>query len=311
MSSIRVYLIALSNPIQDRAKYERLIPVFSQAGIELELSKNLEQDLPPFKKAADFNKALRSGRYAWIADVSGGDLANLVLPYLDYEAYAHSKTLYCAFSDGTCIVNALAVKSKRRALLFPLWNQVSMQQAIDIFQGKLPDNSFQSLNGPLSWPKHAKLAGGNIRCFLKLAGTPYMPCCKGGYLVLESLSANWNAFRSMSAHLYQAGAFQELQGIVLGRFNALETYFGSRHAALEQIVAFLEPLCENYTDWFSLDTFGHIPNSTALWISPHPMMEVIDLTRQKTTEESEKKEPINGPANWVELKKENTRKKGQ
>ncbi len=304
MSAIRVYLVALSNPISDRTKYERLVAIFAQAGIELELSRYLEQDLPPMTKAADFNKAVRSGRYAWIADVSGGDLANLVLPYLDYEAYAHSRTIYCAFSDGTCIVNALAVKAQRRALLFPLWNQVSMQQAIRIFQGQPLDMPVQSLNGPVPWPKHARLAGGNIRCFLKLAGTPYMPCCKGGYLVLESMSADWNAFRSMSAHLSQAGAFQELQGIVLGRFNVLETQFGSRQATLKAIVSFLKPLCENYTDWFSLDTFGHIPNSTALWVSPHPMMEVKSLINPEEGTQVSKQE--DGPANWVNLKNKAT-----
>ena len=304
MSAIRVYLVALSNPISDRTKYERLVAIFAQAGIELELSSYLEQDLPPITKAADFNKAVRSGRYAWIADVSGGDLANLVLPYLDYEAYAHSRTIYCAFSDGTCIVNALAVKAQRRALLFPLWNQVSMQQAIRIFQGQPLDMPVQSLRGPVPWPKHARLAGGNIRCFLKLAGTSYMPCCKGGYLVLESMSADWNAFRSMSAHLSQAGAFQELQGIVLGRFNVLETQFGSRQATLDAIVSFLEPLCENYTDWFSLDTFGHIPNSTALWVSPHPMMEVKSLVNAQEIQSTAK--PEDGPANWVHLKTKST-----
>lgn len=300
MASIRVYLVALSNPITDRTKYERLVSIFAQANIELELSPYLEQDLSPLKKAADFNKAVRSGRYAWIADVSGGDLANLVLPYLDYEAYAHSRTIYCAFSDGTCIVNALAVKAKRRALLFPLWNQISMQQAIRIFQGNPLEIPMQSLNGHVPWPKHARLAGGNIRCFLKLAGTPYMPCCKGGYLVLESMSADWNAFRSMSAHLSQAGVFQELQGIVLGRFNALETQFGSRQATLEAIVSFLEPLCEHYTDWFSLETFGHIPNSTALWISPPSSLESKEASLEEIPKASQE---ANGPANWVQLKK--------
>ncbi len=301
MSTIRVYLVALSNPIADRTKYERLVSIFAQEGIELELSRYLEQDVPPTTKATDFNKAIRSGRYAWIADVSGGDLANLVLPYLDYEAYAQSRSVYCAFSDGTCIVNALAVKSQRRTLLFPLWNQVSMQQAIHIFKGHPLESPVRSLNGQVPWPKHARLAGGNIRCFLKLAGTPYMPCCKGGYLVLESMSADWNAFRSMSAHLSQMGAFQELQGIVLGRFNVLETQFGSRQATLDAIIAFLKPLCESYTDWFSLDTFGHIPNSSALWVSPHPMMEVKSLLKSEDSQEVENL--TNGPANWVHLKK--------
>lgn len=195
MAELRVYLCALSNPVRSRIHYEDLIPIFARSGITLEISRLLDRDVTPAQKAEDFNKALRSGRYAWIADVSGGDLANEVLPYLDYEAYWAGNTYYAGFSDCTCVVNALAVCARKKALLFPLWNQTDFRQAISIFKGRPVHLQLKPVMGSEYCPRHARISGGNLRCFLKLAGTVYMPWVSGGLLVLESMSTDWNAFR--------------------------------------------------------------------------------------------------------------------
>ena len=263
----RVYLCALSDPIVDRSRYEKLIPVFEKQGIQLELSKYLQQDLPACYKAQDLNRALRSGRYTWILDVSGGNLANLVLPYLDYEAYQNGTTYYGAFSDGTCIVNALACRGHKKALLFPIWNQTDFSQTISLIQTGKMHPQIESMGHARPMPRHAKVFGGNIRCFLKLAGTDGFPDLTDSYLLLESSSADWNAFRSMSAHLAQIGAFDSIWGIVLGRFNALERQAGSRDRALEVMMAFLNSLVDQPFDFYQADQLGHIPNSQGIWIS--------------------------------------------
>lgn len=284
MAELRIYLCALSNPIQSRTHYEGLVSEFEKAGLIVELSDLLELDVPARRKAEDFNKAVRSGRYSWIVDVSGGDLANLVLPYLDYEAYASSTAWYAGFSDCTCIVNALAVRSHRKAMLFPLWNQTVPDQAIALFRGRSLPVPIRPLKNSGPWPRHARVSGGNIRCFLKLAGTEWMPSAAGSFLILESMSADWNAFRSMAAHLDQCGLLEGIQGIVLGRFNRLEDQLGGRSAALESMTDCLSGLCGEDIGWYAADTIGHIPNSTGLWISPQPSFEEVEIEQIRQLE---------------------------
>lgn len=285
----RVYLCALSDPIADRSRYEKLVPIFEKQGIQLELSEYLQQDLPAVYKAEDFNKALRSGRYSWILDVSGGNLANLVLPYLDYEAYQNGSTYYGAFSDGTCIVNALACRAHKKALLFPIWNQTDFTQTLQLVQTGKMHPQIEPMGHARAMPRHAKVFGGNIRCFLKLAGTDGFPDLTDSYLLLESSSADWNAFRSMSAHLAQIGAFESLWGIVLGRFNVLERQAGGRKRALELMMAFLNSLVDQPFDFYQADLLGHIPNSQGMWISAgKPACEAKQLNSQKPIEKDEK-----------------------
>lgn len=267
MGTVRIYLCALSDPIRDQKKYELWKPAFEQAGITVELSRLLRQEVSARLKADDFNKALRSGRYAWIIDVSGGDLANTVLPYLDYEAYALSNTYYAAFSDGTCIVNALAARSGRRALLFPIWNQTSPQALIQIITSHISPVHIEPLAASGPWPRHARVYGGNIRCFLKLAGTGMMPDPAGSMMVLESSGATWYSFSSMASHLEQTGVLDQIRGFVLGRFNVLERELGSRKAAVEKIRRLLDSLCARQLAFYDAPDLGHIPDSQGLWIS--------------------------------------------
>jgi len=65
------------------------------------------------------------------------------------------------------------------------------------------------------------LIGGNIRCFLKLAGTSYMPSFRHKVLFLESNSGRENRIRSYFTQLKQMGVFNEVNGVLLGTFTEL------------------------------------------------------------------------------------------
>lgn len=64
--------------------------------------------------------------------------------------------------------------------------------------------------------------GGNIRCFLKLAGTKYLPNANGKILFLESLGGSVNRIGSLLAQLKQMNYLQKISGIILGTFSQLE-----------------------------------------------------------------------------------------
>ncbi len=66
------------------------------------------------------------------------------------------------------------------------------------------------------------VVGGNIRCFLKLAGTRYFPDLWDKILLLEAYGGEVPQMATYLAQLKQLGAFEKVGGILLGTFTAME-----------------------------------------------------------------------------------------
>ena len=59
-----------------------------------------------------------------IFDISGGDIANGILPYLDYEVIANSAKLFWGYSDLTTILNAIYTKTGKPSVLYQIRNLI-------------------------------------------------------------------------------------------------------------------------------------------------------------------------------------------
>lgn len=66
---------------------------------------------------------------------------------------------------------------------------------------------------------HGIVVGGNIRCLLKLAGTEYWPDMNQKILLLESLNGGVPQMVTYLNQLKQIGAFDKINGILLGTFT--------------------------------------------------------------------------------------------
>ena len=66
------------------------------------------------------------------------------------------------------------------------------------------------------------VVGGNVRCLLKLAGTPYWPGMQGKILFLEARSGSQAQMVAYLNQLKQMGVFEQVNGILLGTFLQLE-----------------------------------------------------------------------------------------
>lgn len=163
-----------------------------------------------------------------IFDISGGDLANEILPYLDFDIIAEAKKQFWGYSDLTTIINAIYAKTGHTSVLFQVKNLVlgDSVDRIELFKKAV-------LNGKndLFSPKYefvqkenmqGILVGGNIRCLLKLAGTPYWPDMNEKILLLESLEGQVPQMVTLLNQLKQMGVFEKINGILLGTFSAME-----------------------------------------------------------------------------------------
>lgn len=160
-----------------------------------------------------------------IFDISGGDLANEVLDYLDFSIIKAHPKLFFGYSDLTTILNAICVKTGQPAGLFQLRNLLEKEQEQNFKQTFLDGGralfqfDYKFLQGT---EMEGMIIGGNIRCLLKLAGTEFWPDMREKVLFLES---NGGEVPQMSAYIHQLrqiGVFEQVNGILLGTFTRME-----------------------------------------------------------------------------------------
>jgi muramoyltetrapeptide carboxypeptidase LdcA involved in peptidoglycan recycling len=148
-----------------------------------------------------------------IFDISGGDIANEVLPYLDFEVIAKSQAKFWGYSDLTTIINAIYTKTGKESVLYQVRNLIAFH----------PENLFDFDYQFVQKEKmHGIVVGGNIRCLLKLAGTPYWPDIEGKILLLESRSGSVPQMVTYLNQLKQMEVFGKISGILLGTFTQME-----------------------------------------------------------------------------------------
>lgn len=163
-----------------------------------------------------------------IFDISGGDIANGILPYLDYEIIAGSEKIFWGYSDLTTVINAIFAKTGKESVLYQIRNLISdygRQQTAD-FRNTVIENQDDLFRIAYQFVQqkemHGIVVGGNIRCFLKLAGTEFMPDLKGKILLLESYRGTVAQMETCLCQLEQLGAFDKVAGILLGTFTQME-----------------------------------------------------------------------------------------
>ncbi|MDE5781728.1 MAG: LD-carboxypeptidase [Lachnospiraceae bacterium] len=163
-----------------------------------------------------------------IFDISGGDIANGILPYLDYELIKKSSGRLWGYSDLTTVINAIYAKTGKPSVLYQIRNLIYdfREQQISDFKNTVMENKEDLFKLNYRFVQHSSMkgvvVGGNIRCFLKLAGTEYMPDLEDKILLLESLGGSIPQIETYLCQLYQLGAFDKVAGILLGTFTQME-----------------------------------------------------------------------------------------
>lgn len=175
-----------------------------------------------------------------IFDISGGDIANEILPYLDFDVIAESDKMFWGYSDLTTVINAIYTKTKRACVLYQVRNLVGMDgesQRTEFEQLVMEENQMEDLKQSITGKEdlfdftyrfvrrtelEGIVVGGNIRCLLKLAGTEYFPDTTDKILLLEAMSGEVPQMVTYLSQLQQMGVFEKIKGILLGTFTKYE-----------------------------------------------------------------------------------------
>ena len=263
-------IAACSNARQSkyRQETEDLTAFLESIGIQAELSDCIYSDDgvfsgTPRERAAQLMKMFKDPEIEEIYDVSGGDVANQILEELDYGAIAASKATFWGYSDLSTVINAIYTMTGKESVLYQVRNTVRGDNTA--LQRKRFQNRAELFTPAFTFVQKSAMKGvvigGNIRCFLKLAGTRYFPDLQGKILLLESLGGEAAQMATYLAQLRQIGAFEKVNGVLLGTFTTME-----RNQCTPDIVTLVKEVCGPDMPVATTSEIGHGDDSKAIII---------------------------------------------
>ncbi len=234
-NNIKIGMVCCSNAqkAEYKIKIDELEQVLHQMGLSPQYGSCIyEENGSVLRDAKERAEALmdfyQNDEIQEIFDISGGDVANGVLPCLDYSLIAKQDKRFWGYSDLTTVINAIYAKTGKESILYQIKNLVydHYEQQRNDFENTILCGGTDLFNIDVRFVQGQKMqgivVGGNIRCFLKLAGTEYMPDLQDKILLLESYGGTVTQMETYLCQLKQIGAFQKVSGILLGTFTQME-----------------------------------------------------------------------------------------
>lgn len=232
----KIALVVCSNGknIEDKARLENLENTLVEMGLVPVFTKYIYRDkygraASPQLRADELMSFYRNNEIKAIFDISGGDIANEILEYIDYEVIKENYKPFFGYSDLTTVLNYLVRKTDKINYLYQILNIIENEEIRKSFentflkkQNSLFDVNWKFLQGTKI---EGEVVGGNIRCFLKLAGTEYFPKVENKVFFIEGLGTSIEGLITHLSQLKQLGVFDKISGLLIGTFTKIEKEF--------------------------------------------------------------------------------------
>ncbi|WP_024615994.1 LD-carboxypeptidase [Clostridium sp. Ade.TY] len=275
-SNDKIAFVACSNQLDlsYKVKIDSLVKIFGNLKIKVLLSNNIFKTNSTYSsglsRANELNAFFKDNSIKYIFDISGGDLCNEILPYLDFECIKNSSTIYFAYSDLSVLLNAIYKKTKKVSYYYNLKNIVNNNAFQEFFNTFILKNNYSLFNISnytfiIGNSLEGIVLGGNIRCTLKLAGTEYLPDFNNKILFLESYSGDITKIRTFIAQYKMMNIFSEIKGVLLGQFTEL-----TDRNQYNDFLDIMKPICNLYNIPLVISkTIGHSNDSKGIAIGKY------------------------------------------
>jgi muramoyltetrapeptide carboxypeptidase len=231
----KVGIVACSNGLDknNEVKMIELERILKEIGLNTIFSDKIYKKFSAFndtgkKRAEILMNFFKDNNIKAIFDVSGGDLANGVLDYLDFEVIKNNSKPFFGYSDLSVIINSLYSQANMKVYLYQIRNLIETNKNIQIeeFKNTFMNNGNELLTFNYNWIQGNSMegivVGGNLRCLLKLAGTKYIPDFEDKIIFLESLGGDVPKIFTYLTQYKQIGVFKQVKGIILGSYTEME-----------------------------------------------------------------------------------------
>ena len=269
----KIALVVCSNGknIEDKARLKNLEDILVEIGLVPIFTKYIYKDKygrgsSPQFRAEELMSFYKNNEIKAIFDISGGDIANEILEYLDYDAIKENYKPFFGYSDLTTVLNALVSKTDKINYLYQLLNIIENEEIRTRFENtflkkknSLFDVNWRFLQGTKI---EGEVIGGNIRCFLKLAGTEYFPKVENKVLFIEGLGTSIEGLLTHLSQLKQLGVFDKISGLLIGTFTKIEKEF-----SVEELFELVKEYIPEHLPVVKTSEVGHAKDSKVLGIS--------------------------------------------
>ena len=268
----KIALVVCSNGknIEDKDRVEKLESILVEMGLVPVFTKYIYKDkfgrgAKAQVRAEELMSFYKNKEIKAIFDISGGDIANEVLDYLDYDVIKRNYKAFFGYSDLTTVLNALGSQTNEANYLYQILNIIESEEIRTSFENTfmkdeqiLLDVKWKFLQGSRI---EGEVIGGNIRCFLKLVGTKYFPEVENKVLFIEGLGTSIEGLVTHLAQLKQIGVFDKISGLLIGTFTKIEKEF-----SVEKLFELIRDYIPSSLPVVKTQEVGHANNSKALKI---------------------------------------------
>ena len=268
----KIALVVCSNGknIEDKDRLEKLESILVEMGLVPIFTKYIYKDKigrgeKAQVRAEELMSFYKNKEIKAIFDISGGDIANEVLDYLDYDVIKRNYKPFFGYSDLTTVLNALVSKTNEINYLYQILNIIESDKIRENFEDTFLKNN-QTLFD-VKWKflqgssVEGEVIGGNIRCFLKLAGTRYFPEVENKVLFIEGLGTSIEGLVTHLAQLKQIGVFDKISGLLIGTFTKIE-----KEISEEELFELVKDYIPEHLPVVKTSEVGHAKDSKVLKI---------------------------------------------
>lgn len=237
-------LISPANASFEREPLEIAIESLQALGFKIKPGAHLRSRYGQFggtdaERAADINALFADDGVAGLLALNGGSGCNRIVDKLDYGLIQRKPKFFGGFSDLTSLVNAIHRRTGLVSFHAPFasseWNAFTVEH----FKAVVMDGEAALLRNPQArgaalvqsedrtrtlrgGKARGPLVGGNLAVLSSLAGSAFFPDCRGAILFLEEINEYIYRVDRMLSTLRLCGAFDQLAGVVLGKFSRCE-----------------------------------------------------------------------------------------
>ena len=268
----KIALVVCSNGknIEDKDRLEKLESILVEMGLVPIFTKYIYKDkfgrgAKAHIRAEELMSFYKNKEIKAIFDISGGDIANEILDYLDYDVIKRNYKPFFGYSDLTTVLNALRSQTNEVNYLYQILNIIESEEIKTSFENTFMKNEqalfdvkWRFLQGS---SVEGEVIGGNIRCFLKLAGTRYFPEVKNKVLFIEGLGTSMEGLVTHLSQLKQIGVFDKISGLLIGTFTKIE-----KEISVEELFKLVQEYSPSSLAVAKTQEVGHAKNSKALKI---------------------------------------------
>ena len=269
----KIALVVCSNGknIEDKDRLEKLESILVEMGLVPIFTKYIYKDkfgrgAKAHIRAEELMSFYKNKEIKAIFDISGGDIANEILDYLDYDVIKRNYKPFFGYSDLTTVLNALRSQTNEVNYLYQILNIIESEEIKTRVENTFMKNKQTLFDVKWKFLQGSRIEGevigGNIRCFLKLVGTRYFSEVENKVLFIEGLGTSIEGLVTHLAQLKQIGVFDKISGLLIGTFTKIE-----KEISEEELFELVKDYIPEHLPVVKTSEVGHAKDSKVLGIS--------------------------------------------